>query len=139
MITKTYSTTTKEITRQQLWQLVANINNWPKWHSNTKFALLHGDFVTGAHFDFQPQHGPKVTIRLVEVRTPQYYKDLTKFPLAKMYGEHSYEDTPNGLKITITMSITGPLAWLWNKVVMQDIVKNLPNDVEAQMNAAKQI
>jgi hypothetical protein len=54
-----------------------------------------------------------------------------------MYGEHWYENSDKGLKITIKMSIKGLFALLWCFIVMKDIVKNLENDVKTQIKAAK--
>ncbi len=91
----------------------------------------------GTFFTLKPTGAPKVKIELVEVRPNSYFKDFTSFPFAKMYGEHSYESTPEGLKLTITMSISGPLAFLWNKIVMKDIVSHLPEDIRLQISEAK--
>jgi hypothetical protein len=62
--------------------------------------------------------------------------DVTRFPLAKMYGEHIFEETAEGLKITITMSVKGILSFLWVKLVAQKIVDDLPIDMLAQVKAA---
>jgi len=56
-----------------------------------------------------------------------------------MYGEHFYENTPEGLKMTITMTISGFLAFLWNKIVMQDIVNHLAEDIKTQIHEAKKL
>ena len=56
-----------------------------------------------------------------------------------MYGEHWYEETPQGLKITVTMTNTGILSALWNQIVMKDIVSRLADDQKALIEAAKKI
>lgn len=48
-----------------------------------------------------------------------------------MYGIHDMEDTPDGLRMTITIRIDGPLAWLWRKIAVQKIADESP----AQMRA----
>lgn len=137
MITKTFSTVTKEITAEQIWKLITDVNNWKKWDTSVDRSELHDEFAAGTFFTLKPKGGPGVKIQLVEVKPNTYFKDFTRFPLAKMYGEHWYEDTSDGLKITITMSIIGPLAFLWNKIVMKDIVDHLPDDIRMQINEAK--
>lgn len=136
-ITKTFSVTTKEITKEQIWKLMSDVNRWNTWDKSVEHSEIHGDFKTGTFFTLKPVNVPKVKIQLVEVRPDTYFKDLTIFPLAKMTGEHTYEDTPDGLKLTVTMTITGPLAFLWNKLVMQDIVNHLSEDLQQQITAAK--
>ncbi len=139
MITKTFSTITKEITAKQIWELMTDVNNWKRWDTSVDFSELHGEFKAGTFFTLKPKGGPKVKIQLVEVRSYSYFKDLTRFPLAKMYGEHWYENTPLGLKITVTMSISGLLAFLWYFLVMKGIVDNLPKDLKAQISEAKKL
>ena len=56
-----------------------------------------------------------------------------------MYGEHTYEETSEGLKITVTMSMSGPLAFLWNRLVMKDIVSHLPQDIDQHIKAAQKL
>ncbi|MCZ8342423.1 MAG: SRPBCC family protein [Leptospira sp.] len=139
MIKNSYSFITKEITQEQIWALIKDVNQWKNWDTKLENSELIESFSPGNHFVIRPKGGPNVKIQLVEVREKSYFKDLTKFPFAKMYGEHFYENTSEGLKITITMSISGPLAFLWNKIVMKDIVTHLPEDVKTQIHEAKKI
>jgi hypothetical protein len=139
MITNTYSFTTKEISQDQIWRLMTDINRWKDWDDTLEKSEIQGEFKEGNYFMIRPKGGPNVKIQLVEVKAKSYFKDFTKFPLAKMYGEHFYDVTPEGLKITITMSISGILGFLWNQIVMKDIVTHLPDDVKSQINEAKKI
>lgn len=139
MLTATYSHTTTEVTKEQIWRLMSDVNRWKEWDLTVEDSHLEGGFKAGSYFTLKPVKAPRVKIRLAEVRAPQYFKDETKFPLATMTGEHWYEETPRGLKVTVTMTMTGMLSWLWNKLVMQDIVTHLPDDVAGQIAAAKKI
>lgn len=139
MIQRTYSVTTTTITQAQIWQLMTDVDNWKRWDTGVVNSQLHGRFATGQHFTLQPQGGPKVRIMLEEVREREYFRDLTRFPLAKMYGEHWYEVTPEGLKLTVTMTIKGLLAPLWNKIVMKGIVDGMAEDVQRQIEAAARL
>ena len=136
---KTFSTITTACTKEQIWKLMSNVNDWNKWDNSVEHSELQGDFKTGSVFLLKPKGGPKVRIKLVEVKPPAYFKDQTMFPLAKMNGEHWYEDTPQGLKITVTMTITGLLSGLWYKLVMKDIVQRLPEEIKSQIAEAKKL
>jgi hypothetical protein len=139
MISKSYSTTTNEVSKEQLWKVMSNINDWKKWDDTVEFSELQGDFKTSSTFILKPKGGPMVKIKLMEVKPFTYFKDCTSFPLAKMYGEHWYEETPQGVKITITMTITGILAFLWYKIVMKGIVEHLPEDAKNQIKASRKL
>ena len=67
------------------------------------------------------------------------FLDVTKFPLAKMFDNHTFEETPQGLKITNTISVTGVLGFLWRKIVAQKIVDSLPNDMQTQIKSASKL
>lgn len=139
MWTKSYSVITKEVTKEQIWKLTTDIDNWKNWDKSVEDSKLLGEFKVGEFFMLKPKGGPKVKIKLVEIEPFKKFTDLTQFPLAKMYGEHLYEQTNEGLKITVTMSVKGLLSFLWIKLVAQNIVNDLPNDVVNQIEYAKKL
>lgn len=139
MWTKSHSIVTKEVTKEQIWHLFSDVNNWHTWDKSIEFAQLEGKFEKGNHFTFQPKGGPKLKLQIVEALKNQNFTDLTTFPLAKMYGEHLFEETPEGLKMTTTMKVEGILGFLWRKIVAQKIVDGLPNDMQIQIEAASQL
>jgi hypothetical protein len=136
MWTKTHSIVTNEATKEQMWKLFADVNNWHKWDSEIEYAKMDGKFQQGNHFILKPKNGPKVKINLVETIENRKFVDLTKFPLAKMYGEHTFEETPKGLKITTTMKVEGMLSFLWVKLVAQNIANALPVEMQHQAKFA---
>jgi hypothetical protein len=136
MWTKSYSVTTKDVTKEQMWNLFADVNKWPLWDEGVEFTELKGNFEKGNSFILKPKGGPKTKVTLLETVVNKSYIDVTSFPLAKMYGSHVFEETPDGLKTTITMSVKGILAFLWVKIVAEDIVKGLPEDVKKQIETA---
>ena len=137
MITNTYSTTDGDLTQEQAWKLMSNVDNWKNWDPTVEDSKLHGNFETGVYFSLKTKGGPKAKILLAEVKPNSYYKDLAKLPLAEMIGEHFFEETPEGLKLTVTMSIRGPLSFLWNQIIMKDIVSRLPEDLKTLASEAK--
>lgn len=139
MWSKSYSIVTKEVTKQQMWKLFADVNNWQSWDKSIEFAKLKGKFEQGNFFTFQPKGGPILKLEIFELIENQKFTDLTKFPLAKMYGEHTFEDTLDGLKITTTMKVEGILGFLWQKLVAQKIVDGLSNDMIEQIKAASKL
>lgn len=139
MWTKSHSIITKEVTKEQMWKLFSDVNNWHTWDSGIEFAKLEGKFEKGNHFMFQPKGGPKLKIGITEAIENKKFVDFTKFPLAKMYGAHLFEETADGLKITTTMTVEGILSFLWIKIVAQKIVDGLPNDMQEQIKAASKL
>ncbi len=139
MWTKTHSILTTEVTKEQMWKLFADVNNWHLWDTEIDFARMTGKFEKGNTFELKPKGGPKVKILLLEAIEHQKFVDQTKFPLAKMFGEHTFEETPIGLKITTTMTVKGILSFLWVKLVAKNIADGLPQEMQAQMKFASRL
>ncbi|PZR31374.1 MAG: polyketide cyclase [Azospira oryzae] len=139
MWTRSYSVTSKEVTKEQMWKLVADVNNWHTWDEGIEYARMEGAFEQGNHFKLLPKGGPEVKIKLVRTEPLHRFTDQTSFPLATMLGDHVFEETAEGLKITVTMTVTGVLSFLWIKLVAQKIVDGLPKDVMAQVKAASKL
>ena len=139
MWTKSHSIVTKEVTKEQMWKLFADVNNWHTWDEGIEFAKLEGKFEKGNFFTLRPKGGPNVKVELLETVENKSFLDVTKFPLAKMFDNHTFEETPQGLKITNTISVTGVLGFLWRKIVAQKIVDSLPNDMQTQIKAASKL
>lgn len=139
MWTKSYSVITTEITKEQIWKLTTDINNWKKWDDTVEHSELIGEFKIGNYFILKPKGGPRIKIKLIEILENKKFTDLTTFPFAKMYGEHTYEETEEGLKICVTMTVKGILSFLWVKLVAKKIVNHLPTDIENQIKNAKKI
>jgi hypothetical protein len=136
MWTKTHTMTTRKASAEQMWKLFADVNNWHRWDNEIEYAKIDGEFQQGNHFLLKPKNGPKVKIQLVETARNRKFVDLTRFPLAKMYGEHTFEETEQGLKITTTMKVEGLLTALWVKLVASGIASNLPVEMEKQVDYA---
>jgi hypothetical protein len=139
MWSKSHSIVTKDVTKEQMWKLFSDVNNWKSWDESIEFASLEGKFEKGNYFSFQPKGGPKMKIKILEAIENKNFTDLTTFPLAKMYGEHLFEETPDGLKLTTTMKVEGILGFLWVKIVAQKIIDTLPEDMLIQIKTASKL
>lgn len=136
---KSYSIITKKVTKEQIWKLFADVNNWHTWDKGIEYATLHGEFKAGNYFLLKPKGAPEVMVELLDVVENKKFKDITRFPGAKMYDEHEFEETSDGLKIINTISVDGPLAQQWIKAIAQNIVDSLPTDVIKQIEAASKL
>jgi len=139
MWTKSHSIVTKEVSKEQMWRLFADVNNWHKWDKGIEFAKMEGNFERGNYFTLRPKGGPNVKVELLETVESHRFLDVTNFPLAKMYDLHTFEDTVDGLKVTNTITVKGLLSFLWVKIVAQKIADALPTDMQEQINAAAKL
>jgi hypothetical protein len=139
MWTKTHSVLTKEVSKDQMWKLISDVNHWHDWDHGIEYATLSGEFIPGSRIILKPKAGPKVDIKIMEATKGKRFMDATQFPLATMYLDHEYEETSEGLKCTQTISVKGLLSFLWVKIVAQNLANSLPSDMEAQIRAARKL
>jgi len=131
--TKTYSGVTKEA----VWALWTDINNWPQWHDDLVSCALQGPFAVGSHFLLQPRGMKPVKIEITAIDELVSFTDCTNFFGAKMYDTHAMEETAEGLKITNTLTVTGPLWWLWVLLVARGVAKSVPQETETLIERAR--
>lgn len=139
MWTRTHTIVTDKVTKEQIWKLFADVNNWHTWDEGIEFAKLEGKFDKGNHFTLRPKGGPNVKVVLLETIENEMFLDVTNFPLAKMYDKHEFKETPNGLKITNTITVKGILGFLWVKLVAKKIAEALPTDMQRQIETASKL
>lgn len=134
---KTYSKTFQGINPETIWHIWTDINNWSTWHGDLDYCKLEGPFAVGNYFKLKPKGAPAVKIELTEIKEGHYFTDCTSFFGAKMYDTHAMEVTPEGLKLSNKLVVTGPLKWLWIKLVAQNVADSVPEETEALVKLAR--
>lgn len=109
------------IQQHDLWQAWADANNWPKWDNELEYCEMQGEFIQGNKFILKPKGGSKVKIILSEVIENEKFTDYCKFLGATMYDAHELRQEPGGLRITNTISVIGPLSFIWANLVAKKV------------------
>jgi len=137
---KTVGTATRVvegISREEIYAFWADVNNWTKWNDEIESATLEGTFSKGNFFTLTLKGGSKVKIELLEVEENKGFTDLTKFPLAKMYGIHEIVEKEGKIELIATIKIEGLLSFLWTKIVAQGVADNLGSDMDKMIALIK--
>ncbi|MCP4476417.1 MAG: polyketide cyclase [Gammaproteobacteria bacterium] len=134
---KTFSKIYSGISKEKIWQLWTNIDQWPRWNPGIDSCKLHGPFAVGSHFTLKPKSGPEVNIEIVEVDNLYQFTDCTQFPGAKLYGHHEMVECPEGLKLTTAVTMTGEMADSWWQKVGAQVAEKLPAQTDALVALAK--
>lgn len=134
---KIYSITVKGIEPSQVWKIWSDIKSRPLWDDDMEWADIQGDFVQDAIFFMKPKGGAKLKMKITQCSTNKSFTDTYQFPLARMDGIHEMEQTNEGLRITTTIQIQGPLAWLWRKLVAEKVADTLPHQTGCLIELAR--
>ena len=136
MWSRSYSVTVNDIKPEQIWAIWSDVNNRHLWDTDTEWAKIDGPFQVGSKITFRPMGGPIVHMRISECIVNRVFTDCCQFFGATMYGVHEMEETPEGLRLTTTMKVTGPLSFLWRKLVVEKVVAELPEQTDALIKLA---
>jgi hypothetical protein len=114
------------VRKEAIWQAWADVNNWPQWDNELEYCDMKADFSKGNQFILKPKGGPKILLFLSEVIPNYKFIDRCKFFGAIMSDAHELEDTVAGVRITNTITVTGPLSFLWANLVAKNVAKGVP-------------
>lgn len=134
---QTYEKTFPNVSKDEVWRLWTDINNWPSWHQDLEYCKLQGDFAIGQYFWLKPKGMPAVKIRITAIEAGSSFTDCTQFFGAQMFDTHTLLKTPEGLKLTNTLRVSGPLSWLWIALVAKNVAQSVPEETQALIDLAK--
>lgn len=134
---KTHSMSFEGVRPEQVWKVWSDVNGWHAWQPDIEYARLDGGFETGKTFRFRPKGGPELGIELTEVKPLAGYADLTRFPGAKMLDTHEIVDHGDCIEIRNTLTVTGPLGFLWRKLVAEDVAASIEGQTCNMIEQAK--
>ena len=115
----------------------ADMATWPQWNLDTEWVRLDGPFVAGATGTLKPKGGPTVSFvieRLVEGRE---FVDTSRLLGARLTFDHQVSRTPGGTAVTVTVSMSGPLARVWTLILGRDIAATLQGDLDRLVEVAE--
>lgn len=135
---RTYTKTVAGVKKEDVWKVWTDVNNWPTWHGDLEYCKLEGPFKVGNFFMLKPKGVGAVKIMITDIQEGYSFTDCTSFFGAKMIDTHALEETSEGLKLTNTLKVTGPLKWLWIKLVAQNVADTIPQETEALINLVRQ-
>jgi len=121
---------TTDVAPTALYRAITDVNNWSKWDTGLEYTRLEGDVKPGAAFVLKPKGGPKVQMTIDEVR-PYVLVDTAHLLGAKMRTTHEYVAAGGQTTIRFAIEVSGPLGFLWRKVVGENQVK----EARAQLTA----
>lgn len=121
---------------EQVWALYEQVGTWSQWDHEVESSRLEGPFEVGSLGVLKPKGGPAARFRLTAVERGRRFADVTRLPLAALAFEHTLTPVEGGTRIHHQVTIRGPLAFLFSRVIGKKIAAGLPAAVEALALAA---
>ena len=115
------------VTAEDVWaRAYADARAWPRWNDALASAELDGPLAVGAIARVRFRTGLRLRFRITEADAPHVFTDEGRLPGARMAHRHALEPDAVGARLTNTISIDGPLAPLWARVLGPQAERGLP-------------
>lgn len=115
----------------------ADMATWPEWNADTEWVRLDGPFATGSTGVLKPKGGPKTKFVISEA-SAERFTDVSTLVGARLTFDHRIQSTDGGGSVVqVTVTLSGPMAFLWNQILGKGIKNSLQRDLEALKAAAE--
>ncbi len=123
---RSHSKVIKSVTKEAIWRRWSDVNSWHEWIPNVEYCRLEKPFQAGSRFTLKPKGAPAVIVELIDVKKDHGFTGCTRFFGARMYDIHELQQDSQGVRLTVTLKVTGPLGFLWRMLVAEKVLANLP-------------
>jgi Polyketide cyclase / dehydrase and lipid transport len=121
-----------------IWELYADVENWPKWDPALEWVKWPEAFVEGGSGTMKPYGAPVSKFMMTRCDPNKGFTDVSPMPLGRIVFDHVLEPVPDGTKVTHSASAHGPLGWLFALIIGPAIRRGMPASVIALIRHAEQ-
>lgn len=126
-------------TKEKIWELWQDVENWKKWDGEVQESKLNGKFETGTMGILKPTNGPKSKFVIKSAKFPVEFTTSSSLPLAKMNFVHKLTEKNGKLLLTHGVEISGILTFLFSRVIGKKIIAELPKAMQSLSEMAKKV
>jgi len=117
MITLAQTTQPTKATPAAIFALWADIDHWADHDDGIEWAKLTDTFTAGGHYVIKPKGGPKTKATIVLIEPDRHFVDVAHLLGASLKFDHTLSQQAGNTVVEITMTLSGPLSWLWAKIL----------------------
>ncbi len=108
----------------------ADMGTWPEWDDALAWTRLDGPFAEGATGVLKPRHGPTARFVIETLEPGAEFTDVSMLPGARLRIRHLTEaDQVRRTRVTVEVSIDGPLSGLWALVLRRSVTRSTARGV----------
>lgn len=99
---------------ERVWDVVVDVERWPEWIPTVDSVerLDEGPLALGSRTRLkQPRLSPAVWV-VTELTKGSSYTWESKAPGVTVVAAHDVEPHPDGTRLTLALTVSGPLSWL---------------------------
>jgi ligand-binding SRPBCC domain-containing protein len=123
---------------ERVWAHYADPTAWPVWDHETEHVSVEGPMDVGVRGRLKPRGGPATSFVFTHVEPGRGFTDVARLPLARLEFDHRIDPDGDGSRFTHRVTITGPLAPLFARVVGRGVAAGLPRAMRELARLAEQ-
>lgn len=116
--------------KEKIWRLWVDVEKWPLWDNDVEWAKLDGEFSEGQTGILKPKGGPASKFVITTCNKNKGFTDVSFLPLAKLSFIHEMKEEHQGIKVTHSIQISGPLAFIFSILIGNKLAKGLPSALQ---------
>lgn len=105
-------------------------STWSQWSPDTEWVRLDGPAAQGTTGTLKPTGGPQVRFTISTLIPYQEYTDTSRLIGGSLVFQHTATRDGDITHLTARVSIHGPLAWLWARIMGADFRISAPADLD---------
>ncbi len=98
---------------ENIWTLWADVSGYKEWDDGIEWAKLNGEFKVGASGELKPTRGRSAVFTITELVVGRSFSYFTPLPFARLRFQHWMVPTNMGTRLTHSIEVEGPFAWIW--------------------------
>jgi len=127
-----------DIDRDRLFRALADLKRWPEWDDDILSVDCEGPPRAGSRFTLRLKDGSAAELTVEALERPSLFVDRAKLPLAWMVSRHELLPAEGGrTRLRHVIETSGPLGWLWDRLVARKIAAGLPRQAERMAGYAR--
>jgi hypothetical protein len=114
-----------------VWRRYVDVEHWSDWSRHgVEWSRLDGPFEVGSKGKSKAPGLPAATFRLVAVEPDAHFVTEVRLPGGRLRFEHVIEPSEAGSRITHRVSVDGPLAVLYARILRRGTERAVPDGVD---------
>lgn len=136
---KILAQTTKKTnaTPEAIFNLWKDIDNWADYDNGIEWAKLTDNFSVGGRYTIKPKGGPTVKATILVIEPNKRFIDVSHLLGAKLTFDHTLMQEDGVTIVNLVMTISGPMSWLWTKILGKDQQSDLEASTDALIAKAE--
>lgn len=122
---------------EDIWELWQDVANWNKWDGGVEYSTIDGPFVEGMTGTLKIKGGSLVRTTLTRVEPMKMFVEESKVFWTRIIVSHYLTESGGKTDVTHQIEMTGPLAFVFARLIGPSMKRNLVQGMEAMVKEAE--